>query len=486
MPTEKGAFGMDDQKKVFGIGFFAGLGVGALLFTLFFFLWNLREPVTPQPTPVEPPAVSTIAPIRGNTEDQEQPVNSSHKPEASGSTAPAVLPQPEVGAFAKLRRSDWVNEISDPHLELLYQYFDRQYQAYASLHADEIADLYTVATDADYERMMNDRFAQQLICGTRSVRRQDLRLKEYEYGLTLTNIEYPDNHTVKISLLEDSTVQFECLAEADIESSLAGIEHTFLLGFADNEWKLRSHTSNEELAVALWQRYEEKRGETPLSNRKDVENIYLLLYDDLLAAARKDEADNLAAYRTAKKTPNDDALGFRYAYDRKDAAEYAHTWVVPTQLLRNEEWENYEDDGTNFVSQCLFAGGIPMDALGGAQEQWKWSGNAVNVSQNLIGRSLSWSESEAFYEYCKYNRQGGPVTEVDANLFAAKPGDVVQYRFGDRLASAVVVNTVAGSDGEPIELLLNSHSHERTDYPLSAVTVGGTRLIRVLGYQSEN
>ena len=50
-------------------------------------------------------------------------------------------------------------------------------------------------------------------------------------------------------------------------------------------------------------------------------------------------------------------------YDRKSAAGYAMKWA----LSRNTAYKDYEEwggDCTNFISQCVHAGGIPFDNNG--------------------------------------------------------------------------------------------------------------------------
>jgi len=47
---------------------------------------------------------------------------------------------------------------------------------------------------------------------------------------------------------------------------------------------------------------------------------------------------------------------------------YAMTWVDPVEVIRNEDdytaYDDYDGNCNNFISQCLVAGGIPMDYFG--------------------------------------------------------------------------------------------------------------------------
>lgn len=59
-------------------------------------------------------------------------------------------------------------------------------------------------------------------------------------------------------------------------------------------------------------------------------------------------------------------------YDRRSAAKYAMKWA----LSSNPAYKNYEawgGDCTNFISQCVHAGGIPFDHNGNnILRKWYW------------------------------------------------------------------------------------------------------------------
>ena len=102
------------------------------------------------------------------------------------------------------------------------------------------------------------------------------------------------------------------------------------------------------------------------------------------------DPDSFKASKTAK-----------HSYDRDKAVAYSYKWVNGKSVVRNPAYSDYAVYGgncQNYVSQSLFASGIPMDWNG--SEQWKWFDDESDLSELPTGRSGSWSGTEYFYEYC--------------------------------------------------------------------------------------
>ncbi len=105
-------------------------------------------------------------------------------------------------------------------------------------------------------------------------------------------------------------------------------------------------------------------------------------------------------------------------YNREDAVAYAHKWA----LSRNPQYMSFSGIGgdcTNFVSQCLHAGGAPMNYL----KTFGW----YYVSPS--DRAAAWTGVEFLYNFLTGGYSPGPYateTEVLANL---ETGDVIQVAF---------------------------------------------------------
>lgn len=171
-----------------------------------------------------------------------------------------------------------------------------------------------------------------------------------------------------------------------------------------------------------------------------------------------------------------------YGFDRDSAVQYALLWARGGYLLRNGSFGEYENDSANFISQCLFAGGIPMDCQGDdGSTQWKWYGAEPNLSREPAGCSPSWYDCESFYSYCLSNAGFGLVCS-EAALSSAEKGDVMLIYYGGEIAFEAVITGFA-ADGAP---LLTAHSPDLLNVPLSAVCCGGYRLIHISGYNTAN
>lgn len=161
--------------------------------------------------------------------------------------------------------------------------------------------------------------------------------------------------------------------------------------------------------------------------------------------------------------------------------EYSYEWVDPVETVRNtEEWYYFDGNCQNYVSQCLYAGGISMDWSG--DTQWKCFGSPVNVWRQPYGRSSSWAGVWQFYDYCVQNEANGPAVQADANLYSGQQGDVLQYAaFGEWVHSVLVCDVLTDEEGSVLDLIINSNTTDRIDWPASAYGYSTMRLIRVLG-----
>ncbi len=173
-------------------------------------------------------------------------------------------------------------------------------------------------------------------------------------------------------------------------------------------------------------------------------------------------------------------------YDRDAAVEYSYLWTDEQTVVRNtEEYSDYSDYGgncQNFVSQCLHAGGLPMDWQGTYDDQWKWFDDELNYKETKKGRVPSWSETYSFYMYC-LNNSDPIVTLPDANLFTGEPGDVIQYSVnGYTYHSVIITDVIRDSAGNVIDYLVNSNTADKVDFPMSAYGYSEIRLIKIIGY----
>lgn len=102
-------------------------------------------------------------------------------------------------------------------------------------------------------------------------------------------------------------------------------------------------------------------------------------------------------------------------YNAVLAAEYANKWWDSF----NPDWYNWESEGygdcTNFVSQCLYAGGMPMTS------GWYWN------SRTNYNYSGSWTIPQ---ELANYLRSQGYNIIVSPSVSQVSAGDVIFYDWG--------------------------------------------------------
>lgn len=147
--------------------------------------------------------------------------------------------------------------------------------------------------------------------------------------------------------------------------------------------------------------------------------------------------------------PTADGGGLRaYAYDREAARAYAERhWNEP-----NPQFIHFDVDCTNYVSQCLYAGGAPMNYTGVRESGWWYKGKSG-------GRELwsySWTVAHALHWYLMGKRADGLRGEQVGSAGELTIGDVICYDFdGDGRFEHSVIVTGADGAGQP---LVNAHT----------------------------
>lgn len=143
----------------------------------------------------------------------------------------------------------------------------------------------------------------------------------------------------------------------------------------------------------------------------------------------------------------------RFSYDRNAAVRYAELWWNDA----NPAYEFFEvNDCTNYVSQCLRAGGAPMRGYPNRATGW-WYQNR--------DWSFSWSVAHALRWYLGGSTKGLQAREVDSPD-KLLPGDVICYDFeGNGRFDHTTIVVAKNADQMP---LVNAHTnnsrHRYWDY----------------------
>lgn len=147
-------------------------------------------------------------------------------------------------------------------------------------------------------------------------------------------------------------------------------------------------------------------------------------------------------------------------YNRYAAVQYARTWWNG----KNPNYPEFEDDCTNFISQCLRAGGAPMTGAPNRARGW-WITDGWKSGRRGGGYyaretwSYSWAVANSFRWFLENSRTGLTTTRVQSPS-ELQIGDVICYDFqGD---GRVDHNTIVTSmvDGVPY---IHAHTIDSAD-----------------------
>lgn len=153
-----------------------------------------------------------------------------------------------------------------------------------------------------------------------------------------------------------------------------------------------------------------------------------------------------------------------YPLNIKAEIEYAHRWAFSA----NPAFYNFENIGgdcTNFVSQCLYAGGAVMNYT--RDTGWYYN--------SLHDRAAAWTSVEYFYKFIVNNKVIGPFGRI-LPLNQVRAGDVIQLGTGGKFRHSLLVIAVRG--GVPY---VAAHTFNAFDRPLNTYYYDDIRCIRITG-----
>lgn len=131
-----------------------------------------------------------------------------------------------------------------------------------------------------------------------------------------------------------------------------------------------------------------------------------------------------------------------FHYERLQAVRYADRWWNSY----NPDYQTFDVDCTNYVSQCLHAAGAPMTGSPNRAKGWWYSGN---------NWSYSWAVAHALRWYLAGAAGGLRAKEVSSPR-ELMPGDVICYDFdGDGNWEHNTIVTAKDGDDMP---LVNAHT----------------------------
>lgn len=335
---------------------------------------------------------------------------------------------------------------------------------------EEETDLTTHFAEPTGEYALVCQTAFDMLIEMRSQRDVDLTFECKEVKVEILDVT-KSGDVYNIAFEETYTVRFPFMEE---DSITQGVECKMAIKAVDGEYKIVSYERIEDFYRIIHEEYTYGSADP----QKELDSIKAEVLDEYTK-----QVEVLVAFKeevlAEGYTPPTKACSVKI--NREAAEEYALKYA----LERNSKWFAYDALGgncQNFGSQVINAGGVPMDIYGGAQ--WKHYSTGVNLNNVAQGRTPTWTGVTYFYNYAKKNTGYGLVAEVDANVYTAEAGDILQVGDGDGnfTHTIVALNPIVDEDGNIVDVNTVSNTMDRKNYPLSAYNCPYLRLIKVYGY----
>jgi hypothetical protein len=161
-------------------------------------------------------------------------------------------------------------------------------------------------------------------------------------------------------------------------------------------------------------------------------------------------------------------------YDRAKAVEYARKWA----LGRNPRYINFAGIGgdcTNFVSQCLLAGGAAQNY----ELYYGWYYNSAN------DRAPAWSSVEYIHRFLTTNKAEGPYA-VETGLENMQIGDIIQLKTNLKIYHHTLLICDIGEAPAPENILICAHTYDSLDRPLSTYDLTVMRCLHIEGIRAKD
>ena len=330
--------------------------------------------------------------------------------------------------------------LTEGQQEILLEFMDAYYQSMAELEVQDCSGLFI--EDGGHEQ-----FRAQ-VDGTS--------------WTAVTDNQTQEDGCVQVEVMEYADMRFAHTPDTD--SSVTGVWHSFVMREADGKWFLTHHAAYDSAYFGFlrWENSSTGRS-TETASEEELEAI---------ARQRIRAAEEQIALRGQQAAGEEAAPEAEHAYDREAAVAYAREWAGE----RNPRWQAYDGSGgncMNFVSQSLYASGIPMDESGDARWYWYSDGN----------RAPAWTGVDSFRVYARDNTGYGLSAQVGAVYDTGEEGDVILMSADGNYHHAVIISqAVRDEDGRTIDYLICSNTGNYRDFPVSAYVYAEQELVRIAGW----
>lgn len=299
----------------------------------------------------------------------------------------------------------------------------------------------------------------------------DLSYSECSIRYTVIERTTEREGNIKLTVKCSVSLQYAGLAAQTKQEE----EHTFVLKTEDKELRIKNHTSDRFARLSAIAALDKALAEDGFT-RGDMAYTYYSPYIKRAAEIFSVGCEELRQ-KIGQDEQTEQLFEAEYDYDRAAACEYAEN-----SSGNSAKFGSYDQNDANFCSQCLFAGGIPMDAQGDKLTQWKWYGYNENNAREHSGCTLSWYDRKRFWTYAAENTGFGLVAQASST---AQVGDIIQLMNGEEPILQVIVSRIGyGESGVPAEYFVCTDKQK--NIPLSLLGVESVRILSVIGFNTAN
>ncbi|MCD8381172.1 MAG: amidase domain-containing protein [Lachnospiraceae bacterium] len=380
-----------------------------------------------------------------------------------------VLDGLQVSAFGTVIQSQDLSEnisLNEAQLALLKEFMNRYMESLAYLDCCDFSDLFL--NGGETLSVSSIRFQiglRQMTPGA------DYSLLSYRYVLNCVSAIEQEDGSILVSAQETSIQVFA--QTPDVESKRFSVVHTFTMVLKNGEWYLTQHEQADCLYLVLKSEGVEE---------EDIPERYVETVGEYLELIREQYLDRLQ--EETEEALDEPAEEADFPYDRAAALAYSYAYIYKRNSGSYVDYSGLGGNCQNYVSQCLFAGGIPMDIVG--DEIWKWYDARISNTNSVYGRSSSWTGVDEFVLYAQSNTGYGLVAEVDAPYFTGEAGDVLQFGTeGDWRHAVIITDVVCDENGTVIDYLVNSNTSNLENYPASLYGYPEVILTKIIGWNEE-
>ena len=368
---------------------------------------------------------------------------------------PTLSPDPSrLLGSGTIQYEDGVAPLSKEQEAAILAYMTAAYEALARLEEPDFSTLFTNQAQAQASQS-----GIILQIGLRTlIDEVDYSLTGYSYTLNCGQTVWREDGTVEMNALETCVQNFAQFPGVDSERGRNF--HHFVLEETAEGWLIQEHMQYDILYGQLM--------ESEYNWRGDFSQAYVDAMPAYLESLRAAHAARESQRGAALELPQADE-----PYNREAALAYADQYAMD----RNPEWADFSSSGgncQNYVSQCLLAGGIPVDPYGDAV--WTYGSGEYQ-------RSTSWAGVISFLRYARNNTGFGLVSLPDAPYYSGQPGDLIQMGTEESWHHVVIIRDVVTDEaGNPIDYLINSNTNDMSSYPASLYGYPVFSLTRVIGW----